>query len=53
MTNKTANIHYKPVMSLAGNDNARGYDQISHALSTIHASYGAAAIFLMSYRYAV
>ena len=44
---KTATIQYKPVMSLAGNNNALahyeqspGFDQISHALSNIHGLYG-------------
>ena len=43
---KTASIQYKPVTSLAGNNNAlvhyersRGFDQISHALSDIHGLY--------------
>ena len=47
MTSKTATIQYKPVMSLAGNNNtlahykqSRGFDQISHALSNIHGLYG-------------
>ena len=47
MTSKTATIQYKPVTSLAGNNNAlahyelsRGFDQISHALSDIHGLYG-------------
>ena len=46
MTSKTATVHYKPVTSLSGNNNAlahyeqsRGYDQISHALSNIHGVY--------------
>ena len=50
MTGKTATVHYKPVMSLADNNNAlahyeqsRGYDQISHALSNIHGLYKGAA----------
>ena len=46
MTSKTVT---KPVTSLAGNDNvfahytneqSRGFDQISHALSNIHGLYG-------------
>ena len=43
---KTATIKYKPVTSLAGNNNALahykqscGYNQISHALSNIHGLY--------------
>ena len=46
-TSKTATIQYKPVTSLAGNNNglahyeqSRGFDQISHALSDIHGLYG-------------
>ena len=46
MTSKTATIQYKPVTSLAGNNNvvahyeqSRGFDQISHALSNIHGLY--------------
>ena len=44
---KTATIHYKPITSLSGNNNAlvhykqsHGYDQISYALSNIHGLYG-------------
>ena len=44
---KTVTIQYKPVTSLAGNNNAlahyeqsRGFDQISHALSNIHGLCG-------------
>ena len=44
---KTATIQYKPVTSLAGNNNtlahyeqSRGFDQISHAISNIHGLYG-------------
>ena len=47
MTSKTATIRYKPVVNLAGNNNAlahyeqsRGFDQISHALSNIHGFHG-------------
>ena len=43
MTSKTVAIQYKPVTSLAANNNAlahyeqsRGFDQISHALFNIH-----------------
>ena len=46
MTSKTATIQYKPVTSLAGNNNALAYYeqscsyiQISHALSHIHGLY--------------
>ena len=43
---KTATIQYKPLMSLAGNNDlahyeqSRGYDKISHALSNIYGFYG-------------
>ena len=47
MTSKTVTIQYKPVTSLAGNNNtlahyeqSRGFDQISHALSNIHGLCG-------------
>ena len=47
MTSKISTIQYKPVTSLAGNNNAlahfemsHGFDQISHALSNIHGLYG-------------
>ena len=43
---KTATIQYRPVTSLAGNNNmlahyeqSLGFDQISHALSNIHGLY--------------
>ena len=47
MTSKTATIQYKPVTSLAGNNNAlahyeqsHGFNQILRALSNIHGLYG-------------
>ena len=53
MISKTATIQYKPVMSLAGNNNelahyeqSHGYNQISHALSNIHGLYRYSCNFL-------
>ena len=47
ITSKTATIQYKPVTSLAGNNNAlahykqsHGFNQISHALSDVRGLYG-------------
>ena len=62
MTSKTATIQYKPVTSLAGNNNAlahyeqsRGFDQISQVMHyPIFMACGVAAvIFMTSYPYTV